>query len=511
MDSQIIVSDRGPVGFAATPQGLAPTRRPGSVTAILDAAARASRQPTAWFAPSSSPQDLLALRAGEFGRLQPELGYHFEAVPISEREFTGYYDDVGVRMLWLALHGLWPELTAPPSDPAALAAFTDGYQEVNRRVAARVARHATPNALVFCHDYQLATTPGFVRRLLPAARVMHFTHTPFMTPADVERMPPTVAAAILTGMLGADLLGFQATRWAENFLDCCEQAGYRVRRDGGPGDGVVELTGERNRRVWVRRYPAPVDPAAVATAARHPKVREWEQRLLAGRPRRRVVKVERTDPAKNILRGLEAFERLLNRRADLRADAQMLLCLIPSRERVEEYRAYLAGVHAAVERINTRHPRSVTCLAADDPHRGLAALRHYDVLLVNAVRDGMNLVSLEGPLLNEGNGVLVLSTGAGASERLSGGALMVRDPRDVDETSRALERALDMPASERRARMTRLRAAIATDSPAAWLARQRRDLRRLTGGAADDGAEGAAGDGQPTSAAGGAWAADAGS
>ncbi|MBM7169446.1 trehalose-6-phosphate synthase [Streptomyces sp. G44] len=484
-----IASDRGPVTFSGTGPRLRAERRTGSVTAVLDTAARGLARPTVWVAPSHTEADRRASGSAEHARVNRELGYTYTPVPVAEREYREYYDDVGVRMLWLALHGLWPDIAdtdAPPPDPAA---FTRSYQRVNRRVAEQIVRQTRPETPVLVQDYQLATTPGFIRALRPGQPVGLFLHTPFCTPDEFARLPRSVSGAVLDGMLAADLLGFQSPRWAADFLACCERWGLPVRR-GGPRADIIgavrsvrpaqaDGTTDVARTSTIACYPVPADSALLTATARSEEVRAWEGRLTAGPAVRRIVKVDRVDPSKNVARGLEAFRSVLERTPALRGRVVMTLCLTPSRDHVPEYRPHARRVRHLAERLNDRFPGCLDVHVGHDVARCLAALRSYDVLLVNPVRDGMNLVSQEGPQLNTRDGALVLSRAAGSSDLLGRQALLLDDPRDVDATAGALRDALALPPDERRRRAAGLRDAVTGGDPVHWLARQVQQLERL--------------------------------
>ncbi|MFD7165372.1 alpha,alpha-trehalose-phosphate synthase (UDP-forming) [Streptomyces violascens] len=485
-----IASDRGPVALFGTGPRLRMERRAGSVTALLDTAARGLPRRTLWVAPSGAEGEHSTLGSAEHASITRHLGYSYTPVPISERQYREYYDDVGVRMLWLALHGLWPDVAgtgAPPPDPDT---FTRSYQQVNRSIAEQIVRQTRPETPVLVQDYQLATTPRFIRALRrPHQPVGLFLHTPFSTPDELARLPRPVSGAVLDGMLAADLIGFQSPRWAANFLECCGTWGHRVHR-GGPGTqvaGVVESprpphsagASGTTRTTTVSCYPVPSDSALLAANAQSAEVGGWERELALDPAMLHIVRVDRVDPSKNILRGLEAFEMVLERSPEFRGRVAMTACLTPSRERIPEYRVYADRIRHMAERLNHRFPGCLGVHLGHDLPRCLAVLKSYDVLLVNPVRDGMNLVSQEGPQLNTRHGTLVLSRAAGSSDLLGHHAELLHDPRDVDMTARALRDALRLSPDERRRRSSGLRAAASGGDPVRWLAQQLQDVERL--------------------------------
>lgn len=459
----VLVSDRGPVTAVPDGERVSVRRRPGSLAATLDRCAAALPADVRWVACTTAAADLRdwAELAGVPGA---PTRYRYRPVLFGAGEYRGYYDEAGARLLWPALHGTTDEVPAGLPPARQPGCFAD-YLRVNRRLAEQVAAGCGTAALVSFHDYQVAAAPAVLRRIRPAQRSALFLHTPFPPPRELARLPVDVRTALVTGMLGADLLGFQCAQWAERFLGCCQALGLPVHRSSGRVD-------RDGRPCWVRVYPVPIAAAQIrrlaATGAD-----------LAGTGGRRLVRVDRLDPSKNVLRGFAAFELLLDRSPELRGSVHFDAYLVPSRTGVPEYRWYAAEVRAAVAALDRRHPGSVTVHVGDDQRRAFAALRRYDVLLVNAVSDGMNLVAQEGPLVNETAGVLVLSTATGSADLLGDAALRLDRPTDVAGTAAALDRALRMPAAERRRRAELLRHRVAGGDPVLWLQSQLTDLAAI--------------------------------
>lgn len=292
----------------------------------------------------------------------------------------------------------------------------------------------------------------------------------------MEQLPEEVRTGVVEGLLGADLLGFHVGPWVEGFFASCALAGATVDRAAGAVD-------HDGRRTWVRAYPIPIDARDLMTRASGPSSTDW-----AGRFRRwagdgvLIVRGDRAEPSKNIVRGFEAFGMLLDRRSDLEGKARFAACVYPSRQGLEEYRSYVERIGAAADEVNARHPNAIELYMSDDFDRTLGAYRVYDVLLVNPIMDGMNLVAKEGPVLNERDGVLVLSRGAGSFDELGDHAIEVVDPLDVDATSRALEIAIDMPADEKRRRAQALATAARSSKPGDWIEAQIDDLSAIQAG-----------------------------
>jgi trehalose 6-phosphate synthase len=216
-------------------------------------------------------------------------------------------------------------------------------------------------------------------------------------------------------------------------------------------------------------------------------VLEQERVIEEGRPEHLVVRVDRTDPSKNVVRGFRAFALFLDRHPELHGRVAMLALLDPSRQDVPEYTEYRAAIEREAHAVNARFGRDgwlpVDLEIADNFAQSVAAYKQYDALLVNPVFDGLNLVSKEAPLVNERDGVLILSENAGAHEELAEWALSV-NPFDIGGQADAIHAALVMPAAERRQRAEGLRAWVGEHDLAAWLEAQLADLDRVASASA---------------------------
>jgi trehalose 6-phosphate synthase len=198
-----------------------------------------------------------------------------------------------------------------------------------------------------------------------------------------------------------------------------------------------------------------------------------------------ILRVDRAEPSKNIVRGFHAFDRFLEAHPEFQGRVNFVAITVPSRHEVPEYQAYLDDVSAIVGRVNAKYANVETgwqpihVSMGENYARALAAMKWYDVLLVNSIIDGMNLVAKEGCLLNERNGVLILSEGAGAAIQLGEDALSVA-PADVEGTAEAIYQAVTMPLAERRRRAERLRRKVEEDDVSLWFLRQVEDIARST-------------------------------
>ncbi|RJK98355.1 trehalose-6-phosphate synthase [Vallicoccus soli] len=476
----LVASNRGPVTFVrAEDGGLVPRRGGGGLVSGLSAVAGATG--ALWVCAALGDADREASRSVPGGRLAPHdvdrhLGEPVGAghavvrmLDIDALTFHRAYDAVANSTLWFVHHLLWSTAFTPVFG----APFTrewEGYVAYNRTFAEAVAEDAAPGAKVLVQDYHLSLVPGMLRDLRPDLRTAHFSHTPWAPPDYYALLPARVARSLLEGLLGADHAGFLSVRWARAFLDCAERVlGARVDRAAL----TVEHAG-RTTRLGV--HPLGVDGAELRERAARPDVEARRAALAEDlRGRRTVVRVDRTELSKNIVRGLLAFRELLRGHPEHVGEVVHVAFAYPSRAELPEYREYTAAVLRVAEEINdefgTDDWQPVVLQVEDDYARSLAAYRLADVLLVNPVRDGMNLVAKEGPVLAEDGCALVLSTEAGAAEELGGDALLV-NPYDVGETADALHRALTMPPEERRSRCRRLAAAATAVPPERWFAAQ---------------------------------------
>ncbi|HWH32486.1 MAG TPA: trehalose-6-phosphate synthase, partial [Egibacteraceae bacterium] len=420
---------------------------------------------------SELDRELAAQHDGKPFTVQTDGGdFRLRLLDVGDR-YGAYYNDVANRLLWFTLHGLWGE-PYEPSGAGWREPWERAYVPVNDLVADAVADAAENGAEVFLQDYHLTVAPGFVRERLPRAPILQYVHTPWPAPALLRRLPDAMTREILRALLSADVVGFSSPAWCRAFRHCA------VELLGAASHGdVVEHAGGRT---VVADFVLGVDADALRESAREPATQAAAARLEAELDGRRLIlRVDRTDLSKNILRGLLAYELLLERHPEHRGRVWHYAHLNPSRQSVPEYQRYLAACQDAAARIQDRFgERAVRLFVGDDYATAVAALRRYDVLLANPVTDGTNLVAKEGPVLNAREGALVLSRNAGAADVLHGGALVI-NPYDVEETADALHRALRMPTRERTERAALLRQAAVVGAPHEWFHAQRQLLRAV--------------------------------
>ena len=452
----IVVSNRGPATFDA--DGTERRSSGGLATALRSLL---QYHDVTWVASAMSDGD--RLRAGE--TLQ-EDEYRLHLVAHDPQAYDWYYNVVANPMLWFVQHSLWELAYTPKVDSAFHQAWRDGYGVVNAGFAAAVVAELErePDAAVFFHDYHLYLAPRMVRERRPDATLMHFVHVPWPQPDYWRVLPRAMRCAIHDGLVANDVIGFHTDRWRRNFI-------FSTR----------ELLGEdvTNKTVTA---PISVDPAEFDELAVSEPVVAAEAEIVERRPEQLVVRVDRTDPSKNIVRGFRAFELFLDAHPELHRRVGMLALLDPSRQDIPEYAEYLGAIEREARRVNDRFQQQgwkpIDLQIDDDFPKSVAAYKQFDVLLVNAIFDGMNLVAKEAPLVNTRGGVVVLSENTGAHAELGEWALTV-NPFDVDGQAEALHEALSLPAEERRRRLEAIRSYVREHDVSRWLEVQLEALDRV--------------------------------
>lgn len=476
----IVASNRGPVTFERSEDGeLVPRRGAGGlVTALLGALQEAGGL---WVAAAMSDGDREMVAASEGGGVDMRAfgsGYRVRYLDVPPDIYDGYYNRISNGVLWFAHHYLWDTVHSPAFGDDVDEAWVH-YVEVNRRFAEALAEEgerAGEEPAYLVQDYHLALVPRFLRELRPQALIAHFSHTSIAGPTYFRMLPSAMHDQLLHGMLGADVLGFHSQGWAENFMLSARQlAGVRVDL----GRSRI-LAGGHD--VSVRIHPISVDGRAMREAASTDEVRDLRHELNRWRgDARLILRVDRLELTKNIIRGFQAYEMLLKRDPVWRGRVRFLSMLSPSRGEVPEYREYAEAALAEAERINAELAEEdwtpIDVRLREDYPGALAAYGLYDVLFVNPVIDGMNLVAMEGPVLNRRQGVLVLSRNAGAYHRLGRYAMPV-NPFDLGEMCEALRAALEMPVDERTRRARGLARLVLSNPPSRWVREQLDDLER---------------------------------
>jgi len=474
--SAIVVANRAP--HEPRPEGGFARGAGGVITALLTLAevtgaewvACARTEAERQLVADQGPTSTVPLIGGE-----TRLHY----VTPTPEQYEQYYSVISNPVLWFIQHYLWDLAQQPIINGRIHRAWTNGYVEVNKQVARRVAEVAArlpERPLVLIHDYQLYLVPKLVREQVPGAMIQHFVHIPWPTPQYWKVLPREMRDAILHGLLGSDIIGFQSSGDVRNFLMTCEMNGGLAVDDR---ERAVLVDG---RVVYVRNYPISIDVASTTRLSFSHGVMVEERKLRDWRPQHLIVRIDRTDPSKNIVRGFLAYEKLLLHHPELRGKVQFWAFLQPSRQDVAIYRTYVRRVRQVVQRINGQYASQgwlpVRLEFGESVRKAMAALRNFDVLVVNPVYDGLNLVVKEGALVNRSDGVIVLSENAGAHEELQPNVLSI-NPFDIVAAADAMHRGIVMSEQERKRLNQGARDVVRTNDIARWITRQVQDIRDL--------------------------------
>ncbi|MGI8753982.1 MAG: alpha,alpha-trehalose-phosphate synthase (UDP-forming) [Acidimicrobiales bacterium] len=445
----VVVSNRGPLTFWPGPDGHPVVKR-GAGGMVVALGPGVTHSGALWVAAALSDSDREAAANAPGGVIEAE-GFRLRSITIDPGDFSAYYDVVANGTLWYVNHGLWDLPRRPRFDRHWHQAWTR-YRTVNRQFANAVADVAADGATVVVQDYHLCLVAGMLAQRRPDLRTATFIHTPWPTPEELAVLPDEVGAELIATMVDGGPCGFHSQRWATRYQACATEVGGR---DADVFVAAAATDGE--------------DLARVATSEACEAELAALEATLGGR--HLIARVDRIELSKNILRGLWAFDAMLESHPDLIDAVVFGVFVYPSRVGLADYQAYAQEITTLVDYLNAKWSTATwtpILIDTDDNHpRSVAALRRYDVLLVNPVRDGLNLVAVEGPLVNDRDGTVVLSRQAGSFDLLGAHVVGV-NPFDVVATAEAMATALAVPAPERASRARALRHAIAGATPRQW-------------------------------------------
>jgi trehalose 6-phosphate synthase len=477
----IVVANRGPVTYARAPDGERVVRRGGGglVTALRSLVLH---HDVTWIASALGDEDRNV--AEEHGgdafeeTWRDGSPYRLRLVPHDPSAFDWYYNVVANPTLWFLQHYMWGLPYAPDVDLGLHNAWFNGYLPVNEAFAEAAAAELErdPGATVFFHDYHLYLAPRLLRDRRPEARTAHFVHIPWPETDYWHVLPDHLRVSVHEGVLANDILGFHTNRWRRNFLRTCEDI------LGAEVDHAASTVTYDGRTTIVTSHPIGIDPTEFHELQEDPGVLDEERQIVERRPELLVVRVDRTDPSKNVVRGFRAFALFLDMHPELHGRVTLLALLDPSRQDIPEYSEYLAAIQRESRAVNDRYQHEgwvpIDLQVGDNFLQSVAAYKQYDALLVNPVFDGLNLVSKEAPLVNGRDGVLILSENAGSHEELGEWAITV-NPFDVYGQAQAINEALTMSPEERHARIEGIRGRVREHDLATWIAAQLADLDRV--------------------------------
>jgi trehalose 6-phosphate synthase len=447
----VILSNRGPLSFARDDTGALVAKR-GAGGLVSGLAPLVAGTDATWIAAAMSDADRAAAAEG----LVESGGLRVRLLDVDATTHRTAYDVVCNATLWFCFHGLFDRARSPVIDTTWREAW-QAYRDVNAAFVDAAAEAAPEGAAVLVQDYHLALVGRALAARRPDVRAVYFSHTPFCVPDGLRVLPEEIAIELLEGIAGHHAAGFHTRRWADQFTDCCR----------------TYLGAQHAPNTFVSPLGADPDDLA-ATAGSEACERERETLEAEVGDRKLLLRVDRIELSKNVLRGLLAYDDLLERHPEWRERVVFAALLYPSREGLEAYAIYRDEVSALVAKLNDRWSTPGWTPILFDPEdnypRSVAALQLADAVLINPISDGLNLVAKEQALLSTRDAVLVLSTEAGVWDELRDAGAIGVNPYDVSATADALHAALSMPASERRARHESMRAAALSRTPSHWLA-----------------------------------------
>jgi trehalose 6-phosphate synthase len=475
----IIVSNRGPAQFERDENGERTVRRGGGglVTAL---SGLVSHRDALWIASAMTDEDIAVSEETDGAAELSIDGIDYKVCMVGSdpQAYERFYNVIANPILWFIQHYLWDLSNAPDIRQEELDAWDYGYQEVNRDIAEAVVKQieGREDPLVMLHDYHLYTAPRMIREQRPDVFLHHFVHIPWSQPDSWRVLPNRIRDAIFDGLLANDIIGFHTVAYCINFLRCCDEL---LEAEVDYGNGEVRHAGGST---IARAYPLGIDAERLERAAASPEVAEAEREVLERRRKHLIIRVDRADLSKNVLRGFTAFDVFLTQHPEFREEVTFIAHLQPSRQDVPEYAEYLERIEALVAVVNHRHGTTdwmpIDLRIYENFYDAVARYKHFDLLMVNSIFDGMNLVAKEAPAVNTRDGVLMLSENTGSHQELWDYVISV-NPFDIEEQAQAIYRALTMPAEQRRAWSEGLKEIIYSRNPGDWVDDQLEDIERL--------------------------------
>jgi trehalose 6-phosphate synthase len=478
--SIIVASNRGPAKFNKSSDGLTVKRGSGGLVTALSSVLEDIGG--LWISSAITAADKELAKEGKLIDFPPgENLYKLKFVHTEEKEFDLFYNKISNELLWFCNHYLWSISQEPLIDDLIIDAWNSGYMSVNKKFAEQIEEAVLEydkKSIVMLQDYHLLTAATFLREKVIDLPICHFSHTTWPNPEYFGILPQKIRDDIFAGMLSNDIVGFQSERYAQNFILCCQRFTdykYENKRKAFLKDG---------RLVKVRVYPISIDYKTTAKEANSSLASELAKKFATQNKNLKIiVRVERADPTKNTVRGLLAYGLMLKKNPELLGKIKYLVFLHSSRAEISLYRDNMNKIKAVAEQINQKYGQGdwqpLELSIEDNYSRSLAALKIYDVLVVNPLFDGMNLVSKEGPIVNEKNGVLILSKNTGAYDELKANALTV-NPFDIDETADQMFVALNMKIGKRKKMRESLAKIVKDNTAENWAYSQIEDLAKIT-------------------------------
>lgn len=478
----VIASNRGPFSFKAQEGGRFEVQR-GSGGLVTALGALAEKHDVLWVAAAMSEDDRQWMESQEQKEVMVQ-DILLRLVAPDPEAYNKYYHHIANPLLWFIHHQLWDTPRTPNITEDTWDAWNKGYRKVNQQIAEAIADSVQDRnrpILIFPQDYHLYLVPRYLREMLGYdVQIQPFLHIPWPSHDTWNILPREIREALLGSLLESNRIGFQTQNDAFNFVQTC-----RYFLDDVDSRGHRDRLFVNGREVKAKAYPISIDVDKVQSLAQTDETQLWKSQLTNFiSDRKLILRVDRIEPSKNIIRGLKAYRAFLEAHPEQHGKVQMIGLLVPSRMEVEEYQDYMQQIMSEAGMINATFSESVwepvRLIVGDNYPRAIAAMQLYSVLLVNPIRDGMNLVAKEGALVNQNNGALVLSEHTGAFEELGEHALAV-SPFDIYGTAEAIHEALTMPVEERQRRAEKLRETVINAGVKRWFYDQVEDALEANG------------------------------
>jgi trehalose 6-phosphate synthase len=462
----IVASNRGPVSYLPSGDGWLTQRGGGGLVSAMSSVELDGDQ-ALWICAAMTDDDRAAVAAGA-------VEDRVRMLDIDRDRFEAAYDDVSNSTLWFVHHMLF-DLRFEPVFTHSFGRRWLEYQAYNAAFAEAIDEEAAHGATVLIQDYHLSLVPSLLRMRRPDLKSAYFAHTPWAPPEYLGVLPREAMEQLLVGVLGADHTGFHSHRWAKDFVDCCvDLLGAQAWREG---DRWMVRHHHRATRVDV--HPLGVDADLFLEGLERIEVEAHLIRMREKYGDRAVIaRIDRTEPSKNILRGLIAYREFLRQRPEWHGRVVHFVLAYYSRQDLVAYQSYTQSVRDLCEEINaefgTDDWQPIDLYLEADMDLAMAAYALADVMVVNPVRDGMNLVAKESAVVSnhvDHGIVLVLSRNAGAADELGEYALLV-NPFDIEEMAQMLHTALLMDRDERRRRTYLMAQISGALPPSSWVRRQ---------------------------------------
>ncbi len=404
--------------------------------------------------------------------------FHVPLIILDKKKYNEFYNTFSNSILWFMHHQLWDLDDKPQINDDAHQAWLS-YEYVNKEFADKIVeeiKSAENESLIMIQDYHLETCPGYIREQFEDVFLSQFIHIPWPQSEYFSILPEYMQEAIIKGLLSNDIIGFHIEKYVKNFLMICEEYADEV-------DFKKNIVHYDGREIFVKNYPISVDAARLNKLARSDEVLKHEQYVKKLKGNNFLIyRTERTDPSKNIVRGFKAYDLFFQKHPEFQGKVTFFVTGISTRENVKEYRDYKVKVNDIISEINEKYSNNVWKPIV--PHFNAeyslvtAALKNYDCLLVNSIHDGMNIVPKEGSILNENNGVLIISETTGAYEELKEYSINI-NALDISQTAEAIYKAITMEQEEREKRLNGLKEIIRQYDVYKWMGEQFKDIQKL--------------------------------